>query len=69
MPSLQPRSDSAAKAKDSSGKAVEPLLEVMPILVWSPPAESAEPPPSIAEDLRREHLEADGDEDSLLSNA
>ena len=41
----------------------------MPISVWSPPAQSVEPPPSIAEDLGREHLEAYGDEDSLLSNA
>ena len=41
----------------------------MPISVWSPPAQSAEPPPLIAEDLGRKRLEADGDEDSLLSNA
>ena len=34
----QPRSGSAAKAKDSSGRAAEPPLEVMPITVWSPPA-------------------------------
>ena len=40
-PSSQPRSDSAAKAKDSSGRVVEPPLEVMPITVWSPPAQSA----------------------------
>ena len=31
--------------------------------------QSAEPPPSIAEDLGRKRPEADGDEDSLLSNA
>ena len=37
-PSPQLRSGSAAKAKDSSGRAVEPPLEVMPITVWSPPA-------------------------------
>ena len=37
-PSSQPRYASAAKAKDSSGRAAEPPLEVMPILVWSPPA-------------------------------
>ena len=30
---------------------------------------SAEPPPSIVEDLGRKCPEADGDEDSLLSNA
>ena len=69
VPSSQPHSASAAKAKDSSGRAAEPPLEVMPISVWSPPAQSAEPPPLIAEDLGRKHPEADGDEDSFLSNA
>ena len=48
-PSSQPRSDFAAKAKDSSGRAVEPPLEVMPITFWSPSAQSAEPPPLRAE--------------------
>ena len=37
-PSSQLRSGYAAKAKDSSGRAAEPPLEVMPITVWSPPA-------------------------------
>ena len=41
----------------------------MPISVWNPPAQSAEPPHAIDEDLGRKCLEADGDEDSLLSNA
>ena len=68
-PSSQSRSAFAAKAKDSSKRAAEPPLEVLPILVWSPPAQSIEPPPSIAEDLGRKRPEADGDEDSLLSNA
>ena len=68
-PSSHPHLASSAMAKDSSKRAAEPLLEVMPILVWSPPAQSVEPPPSIAEDLGKERLEADGDEDSLLSNA
>ena len=36
--SSQPHSGSAAKGKDSSGRAAEPPLEVMPITVWSPPA-------------------------------
>ena len=67
-PSSQPRFAFAAKAKDSSGRAAEPPLEVMPISVWSPPAQGAEPPPSIEEDLGRKRPEADGDEDSLLSN-
>ena len=68
-PSSQPHSAFASKAKDSSGRAAEPPLEVMPISVWSPPAQSVEPPPSIQEDLGRERLGADGVEDSLLSNA
>ena len=68
-PSSQLRSGSAAKAKDSSGKAVEPPLEVMPITFWSPPAQSVEPPPSRAEELGRKRYKADGKGDSLLSNA
>ena len=62
-------SSSAEKAKDSSGRAVEPPLEVMPITVWSPPTQSAEPPPSIAKELGRKLLEADGDGNPLLFNA
>ena len=68
-PSSQPRSAYAAKAKDSSGRVAEPSLKVMPISVWSPPALSVEPPPSIAEDLERKRPEADGYGDSFLSNA
>ena len=68
-PSSQLRSGSVVKAKDSLGRAVKPPLEVMPITVWSPPAQSAEPPPSRAEELGRKCFEADGDEDSLLFNA
>ena len=68
-PSAQPRFASAVKAKDFSGRTTEPPLEVMPISIWSPPAQSIEPPPSIAEDLGRKRPEANGDEDSLLSNA
>ena len=67
--SLQLRSSSAARAKDSLGRAAEPPLEVMPITVWSPPTQSAEPPPSRAEELGRKRPEADGDGDSLLFNA
>ena len=66
---MQLRSSYAAKAKDSSGKATEPPLEVMPIKVLSPPAQSAEPPPSRAEELGRKRFKVDGDGDSLLSNA
>ena len=67
-PSLQPRSGSAAKARDSSGRAAEPLLEVMPIIVWSLPVQSAKPPSSRAEELRRKRPEVDEDGDSLLFN-
>ena len=67
--SSQLRSDSAVKTKDSSERATGPPLEVMPISIWSPSAQSAEPPSSIAEDLGRKCPEADGDGDSLLSNA
>ena len=58
-PRSQLCSGSAAKAKDSSRKAVEPPFEVMPIKVWSPPAQSAEPPPSRAEELGRKRFEVD----------
>ena len=68
-PSSQLHSGSAAKAKDSSGKTIEPPLEVMPITCWSPPAQSTEPSPSRAEELGRKRFEADGYEDSLLFNA
>ena len=68
-PSSQPHSVSAAKARDSSGRAAEPPLEVMPITVWSPPAQSAAPPSSRAEELRGKSPGADGDGNSLLSNA
>ena len=67
-PSSQLRSGSAAKAKDFSRKAAAPPLEVMPITVWSPPAQSAKPSPSKAEESRRKRFKADGDGDSLLSN-
>ena len=68
-PSSQLRSGSVAKAKDSSRRAAEPPLEVMPITVWNPLAQSTEPPPSRVEELGRKRPEADGDGDSLLFNA
>ena len=67
--SSQPRSGSAAKVKDSSGKAAEHPLEVMPITVWNPPAQSVESLSLRVEDLKRKGSEADGDGDSLLLNA
>ena len=66
--SSQPCSGSAAKAKGSSGRAVEQSLEVMPIIVWNPPAQSVKQPSSRAEELKRKGYEIDGDGDSLLLN-
>ena len=62
------RSSSAAMAKDSSGRVVEPPLEVMLIYVWNPSAQSIELPPPMPEDVGRGHFGAEGEEDSLLSN-
>ena len=67
--SSHPRSGSAAKVKDSSGRAAEQPLEVMPITVWNPPARSVKPPSSRAEELKRKGSETDGGGDSLLLNA
>ena len=68
-PSSQPHSVSAAKARDSSGRAAEPPLEVMLIPVWNPYAQSAAPPSSRAEKFWGKSPGADGDDNSLLSNA
>ena len=51
------------------GRAVEELLEVMPITVWNPPTQSVKPPSSRAEELKRKGSETDGDGDSLLLKA
>ena len=67
--SSQPRSGSAAKEKDSSGRASEQPLEVMPITVSNPPAQRVKTPSSRAEELKRKGSEADGDSDSMLLNA
>ena len=58
--------DSLEKGHSAWGKV--PRLG-MPITVWSPPAQSAEPPPSRVEKLGRKRSEADGVGDSLLFNA
>ena len=67
-PSSQLRFGFVAKAKDSSGRATEPPLEVMPRTVWSPPEQSVEPPPLRVEEFGRKRPEADGNGDSLHSN-
>ena len=53
-------------AGDSSGRAAEPPLEVLPISVWSPTSQGAEPPPPMPDDVGRGRFGAVGDEDSLL---
>ena len=69
MPCSRIRPSSVAKAHDSSRRATEPPLEVMPIYVWSPPAQGTRPPPTMSEDVGRGHFRAEGDKDSLFSNA
>ena len=66
---LQSHSGSAAKAKGSSGRAVEQPLAVMPITVWNPPAQSVRPPSSRVEELKMKDSKTGGDGDSLLLNA
>ena len=66
--SSQPRSGSATKAKDSSGRAAEQPLEVMPITVWNRPTRSVNPPSSREEELKRKGSKTNGDGDSLLLN-
>ena len=62
---------SAVGAGDSSERAAEPPLEVLPISVWSPTSRGAAPPPAMPDEVRgnRDHSEGAGSEDSLLSNA
>ena len=63
------RSSPIAVSKGPSRRATESSLEVMPIYVWNPPAESTEFPYLMLEDVRRDCFGAEGDEVSLLSNA
>ena len=69
--SLQPPSNSVAKAKNLLGGSVEQPLAVMPITVWNPPTESVRSPPRQAEELKRKTPESKvgEDGDSLLLNA
>ena len=61
---------STVGAGDSSGRAAEPLLEVLPISVWSPTSRGASPPPTMPDEVTgdRDRFEAAGREDSLLSH-
>ena len=58
-------------AGDSSRRADEPPLEVLPISVWSPTSRGAAPPPTMSDEVtgNRDRSETARDEDSLLSHA
>ena len=60
----------AVGAGDSSGRAVEPLLEVLPLSVWSPTSQGAAPAPVVPDEVMRDRncFDATGSEDSLLSH-
>ena len=61
---------SAVGAGDSSGRADEPPLEVLPISVWSPTSRGAAPPSAMPDEVtgNRDLFKATGDEDSLFSH-
>ena len=61
---------SAVGAGDSSGRVDEPPLEVLPISVWSPTSRGEASPPAMLDEVTgdRDHFEAAGSEDSLLSH-
>ena len=59
---------SVVGAGDSSRRAAKPPLEVLPISVWSPMLQGAEPPPLMPNDVGRGRFGAVRGEDSLLSH-
>ena len=63
------RSSSVVEVKDSSGRAVEPQLAVMPISVCSPFAQRTRLPPTMWEDVGGDRFGAEGDKGSLFFNA
>ena len=65
----QRRSSSAARVKGSLRKVVEPSLKVLSISIWGPSAQNASPPPPTRGDVGDDRFEAEGGEDSLLTNA
>ena len=66
-----PSPSSVVEAGDSSGRANEPPLEVLPISVWSPTSRGTAPSSTVPDEVtrNRDHYEAAMDEDSLLSHA
>ena len=55
--------------KNPSGRTAEPLLEVLPIFVWSPSVQNAKFPPTTPEVKGKDFFTTEGDEDSLLTNS
>ena len=51
------------------GCCAEPLLEVLPISVWSPTLRGGVPSPAMSDEVRRDRFGAVRSEDSLLSHA
>ena len=66
-----PSPSSPAGVGDSSGRADEPPLEVLPISVWSPTPRGAAPHPTMLDEVtgNRDRFDAVGDDDSLISHA
>ena len=58
-----------AGPKNPSGRTAEPLLEVLPIYVWSPLAQNSKLSRATSEDEGRDCFGTKGDEDSLLTNS
>ena len=65
----QLRSPHATVTKSLPRSTVEPTLDILPISVWSPLAQSAELPSRASESEGRKHLGHERDKDSLLANA
>ena len=65
---MQRHSSSTAGAKGSSRRAAEPPLKVLPISIWSPPAQNTTPSPSMRGDAGSNRFGVEGGEDSLLTN-
>ena len=65
----QLRSPRAAVAKSPLGRTAEPPLDILPIFVRSPSAQSVELPFGGSEGEGRKHLEPERDGDSLLASA
>ena len=57
------------QSQGSLRKAIEPPLKVLPIFFWSPSTQNASPSPLTQGDVGDDRFEAEGGEDSLLTNA